>query len=169
MNSWTSDFLNSGTENHFQRHKIGAAKGTPTLKGRTWQGSQLRNASRILLVFIGAGSRIFHRMKNKRLKNENTGKAKECQGDRFIHVCSVSIRDSKAQGVLDPGSSAKAVVMPMGHLGAALQLLSRQPQPLSEAREGKQAVLQIHMKLNWTGSLLTSISHGTCLSLCHYV
>lgn len=53
--------------------------------------------------------------------------------------------------------------------GTALWLLSRQPQPLCEAREGKQAVLQIHMKLNWTGSLLTSISHRTCLSLCHYV
>ena len=58
-------------------------------------------------------------MKNKRLKNENTGKAKECQGDRSAHVCSVSIRDSKAQGVLDPGSSAKAIVMPMVQLSGS--------------------------------------------------
>lgn len=134
------------------------------MAGLPWRGSQLRNASRILLVFIGTGSRIFRRMKNKRLKNENTGLAKECQGDRSALVCSLSIRDSKAQGALEPSSSAKAVVMPMGHLGAAFRLLSLQPQPRTEAREQRQAVLQIHMTLNWTGSLLTLISHGTCLS-----
>lgn len=87
-------------------------------------------------------------MKNKRLKNENTGETKECQGDRSAQVCSLSIRDSQAQRAMEPSSSAKAVVMPTGHLGAVLQLLSQQPQPLSEAREERQAVLQIPMTLD---------------------